>query len=421
MTKVKFIHTADLHLDTPFKGLTNWNSELAKRLKNATLGSLKKIVDLGIQENVDFLVISGDIFDSENQSLAAQLNFVEEMQRLTEKRIPAYFICGNHDPLSSWLEDLQMPENVFRFNASEVENQTFRKNGEPIADIHGISFANKTVSKNLASSYKVKDQPSPVKIALLHGTVGISGPHENFAPFKVEDIADKGFDYWALGHIHKRQVVWQKYPAVVYPGNPQGRDFGETGAKGCYMVEIDQNKTLDISFVPVQQIRFEELEIDLTGEDTINVLPGKIQEAVTGLNDYEENTSYIIRISLTGRTPLHSRFNRPGEMEQVLDFLNEGQLDQTHFTWIDSIEVNTKPVIDIDKIRERSDFPGEILNAIEQYESDSQKLKEWIESVDKEFSGQAKREIDGLSEEDHRQIIEKAKWMLLDKLRKEQE
>jgi DNA repair exonuclease SbcCD nuclease subunit len=421
MTKVKFIHTADLHLDTPFKGLTNWNSELAKRLKNATLGSLKKIVDLGIQKNVDFLVISGDIFDSENQSLAAQLNFVEEIQRLAEKGIPAYFICGNHDPLSSWLEDLQMPENVFRFNASEVENMTFRKNGEPVADIHGISFGDKTVSKNLARSYKVNDQPSPVNIALLHGTVGTPGPHENYAPFKVEDIAGKGFDYWALGHIHKRQVVRQKHPAVIYPGNPQGRDFGEKGAKGCYMVEIDQNKTPVISFVPVQQIRFEELEIDLTGEDTINVLPGKIQESITGLNDYEQNTSYIIRISLTGSTPLHSRFNNPGEMEQVLEFLNEGQLKQTHFTWIDSIEVNTRPVIDIDEIRKSSDFPGEILNAIEQYESDPQKIKDWIESVDKEFTGQAKREIEGLSEDDHRQIIEKAKWMLLDKLRKEQE
>ena len=153
MTKVKFIHTADLHLDTPFKGLSNWNSDLASKLKDATFKSFRKIIDLCLNEKVDFLIISGDIFDSENKSLAAQLKFVSELKRLSENGIYTYFICGNHDPLSSWLEDLQLPENVFRFNSSKVGNITHRKDNNPVADIYGISYQNKVVNKNLANKY----------------------------------------------------------------------------------------------------------------------------------------------------------------------------------------------------------------------------------------------------------------------------
>jgi DNA repair exonuclease SbcCD nuclease subunit len=419
MAGIKFIHTADLHLDTPFRGLSHWNRELAERLKDATFQSFRKIVDLCLQEKVDFLVISGDIFDSENQSLAAQLKFVSELNRLSEKGIPVYFICGNHDPLSSWLDDLDMPDNTSRFNATKVESKTYSKNNRATADLYGISFRNKTVNKNLARTYQLKDQPAPLNIAILHGTVGTPGPHENYAPFRIDDITDKGFDYWALGHIHKKQVIRQEPPAVVYPGNPQGRDFGETGARGCYSVELNENKKPDISFIPTQLIRFEELEIDLTGEDSVNSLPEKIRETITNLADYQENTSYIVRINLRGRTPLHSRLIKAEGPEELLEFLNDGQLSQTHFTWIDSININTQPDIEIEQIREGSDFPAEILSAVEHYESNPDKLEDLIDKADKDFAGQAKREIDDLSEEEKTDVIEKAKWMLLDQLKKE--
>ena len=145
MTKVKFIHTADLHLDTPFKGLANWNSDLASKLKDATFKSYKNIIDICLQERADFLVISGDIFDSEYKSLAAQIKFVNELKVLSDRGIPTYFICGNHDPLSSWLENLEMPEKVFRFNSSEVDCMTYQKNNIPAADIYGISFQYKVI------------------------------------------------------------------------------------------------------------------------------------------------------------------------------------------------------------------------------------------------------------------------------------
>jgi len=421
MTKVKFIHTADLHLDTPFKGLSNWNGDLASKLKDATFKSFRNTVDLCLKENVDFLLISGDVFDDQNKSLAAQIKFVEELKRLSDNAIPVYFICGNHDPLSSWLATLQLPENVFRFGSAKVEKYSYSKGNAPTADIYGVSFQNKSVKENLTVKYKLTGKPAPVSIAVLHGTVGAAGPHENYAPFKVADVMDRQYDYWALGHIHKRQIIHESNPAIVYPGNPQGRDFGETGAKGCYLVEIKEGNTPQCEFIPTQVIRFEEVAINLTGEDRIDRLPDIIEEAKSAIDDYDENTSYILRITLKGRTALHAQLNKKGEIEQLLEHFNDGQLSQTNFTWIDRFDLKTQPDIDIEQVAKGTDFSAEILKAINENEDNSEKLQKLIEDIDMELtSPQAKRELNVLSESEQKEALEKAKWLLLDQLIKAQ-
>jgi DNA repair protein SbcD/Mre11 len=297
---IRFIHTGDLHLDTPFKGLSNVNQELAGRLKDATFRSFQRIIDICIEESVDFLLITGDIFDSEIQSLSAQLRFEKELRRLSNHNIPAYFICGNHDPLSSWLEELVLPPNVHRFGAKEVEFVTYEREGKPIADIYGISYGTRNESRSLADGYVKKENPALFSIALLHGTIGSAGPHENYVPFRLEDVKSKGFDYWALGHIHKHHVVHAAYPGIVYPGNPQGRDFGETGPRGCYRVILSENQAPDVEFVPTQFIRFEEVDVDLSGLDNIGELSGLIHSAVEEITGSGYDTSCIIRLTLKG-------------------------------------------------------------------------------------------------------------------------
>ncbi|MFO8129689.1 MAG: metallophosphoesterase [Bacteroidales bacterium] len=422
MTKIKFVHTADLHLDTPFKGLSDWNGDLASRLRDATFHGFKKIIDLCLQEKVDFLIISGDVFDGENKSLAAQLKFVDELKRLSGKQIPVYFSCGNHDPLSSWMDSLQMPENVFRFGSDRVERYIYRKGDEPVAGIYGISYANKEVHKNLAREYPLaQEDASLVSIAVLHGTLGSPGPHANYAPFVFDDIAGKGFDYWALGHIHKHSIVRTKDPAVAYPGNPQGRDFGETGSRGCYLVEIEKHKTPEIRFVPVQEIRFDEITVDLTGKDEINSLPDRIEDAIQALDGLQETASCILRVDFVGRTRLHGDLNRPREIELLREHFNEAQLSRKHFTWIDRIEVKTKPAFDIEQIEKGSGFIAEVLRSFAKSENDPEKLDGLITNAVDDFSSHAvKREIE-LLEDEQREILEKAKWMLLDKLINEPE
>ncbi len=420
MKKIRFIHTADLHLDTPFKGLASWNMNLAGRLKDATFKSFGKIIDSCLDEDVDFLVISGDIFESDNKSLAAQLKFMSELKRLSDKGISAYFVCGNHDPINSWLETMGFPENVYRFGSHAVVNYTYYKDNKPAAEICGISFREKVVKDNLAIKYRLKDNPAPVSIAVLHGTTGIPGPHENYAPFRVKDVLKTGFDYWALGHIHKRQIINESGPVMVYPGNPQGRDFGETGAKGCYLVEIDEDGQVNLEFIPVQIIRFEEIEIDLADEDKIDRIWDKIEKNRNSIEDYDENVSYILRVNLIGRTALHAHLNKPGELEKLQEYFNEGQLNQINFTWIDRFEINTMPLVDTEQIKKGNDFAAELLKAFSEYELDLKGLEELISSINEEFLGyRISKEIEVLTEYQRKEVFEKAKWKLLDQLIRE--
>jgi len=421
MPKVRFIHTADLHLDTPFKGLSRWNSDLAKKLKDATFKSFKNIIDLCSDRRVDFLIISGDIFDSENKSLTAQLRFVTELKSLSGKGIPVYFTCGNHDHLKSWLDSVDLPENVHRFDSSGVQFQTFKKGDAAIADIHGISFNEKAVSRNLAAEFRLAPDPAPISIAVLHGTIGNPGPHENYAPFSREDVTGKGFDYWALGHIHKKRVISASNPAIFYPGNPQGRDFGEQGEKGCYLVEISESHDPVVEFIPSQVIRFENLEIDMSAVGKIESLQDKINEALEKVENYNEYVNYILRINLTGRTGLHKSINVKAEIDDLVEFLNGGQLNKQYFRWIDQVYVNTRPDIDIEKIKNGTGFSAEILKNFDTYLEDDNKLTELINNADEDFvNAQARKEAGDFTENTKKAILEKARMILLDKLTNEE-
>jgi exonuclease SbcD len=416
MTKLRFIHTADLHLDSPFRGLSSWNTDLAARLKDAAFKSFSRIIDICIEQQADFLIIAGDIFESDNKSLTAQLKFVAELKRLSDKGISSYFVCGNHDPVKSWLDIIQLPENAYRFDSSEVEHHTYKKDNKPVADIYGISFGGKAVKENLALRYRLKDNSGRFSVAVLHGTVGAAGPHENYAPFRISDVKSRGFDYWALGHIHKRMVINERDPVILYPGNPQGRDFGETGSKGCTLVEVDRNNRITTRFIPVQLIRFEEIEISLGEEDRTDSLADKIQKARLNIEDNDDNVSCMLRINITGRTPLHSYLNKPGETEQLIGMFNEGQLEHGVFTWIDQLKVNTSPLIDINSVAKGNDFTAEIIKIFKKYETDSRGLADIFKLANDEISYSILKEVNELSIQEQREILEKAKWMLLDQI-----
>jgi DNA repair protein SbcD/Mre11 len=424
MRPIKFIHTSDLHLDTPFKGLSAWNQRLAARLKDASFRSFNRIIDLCIREKVDFLIVAGDIFDGENRSLAAQLKFVAALKRLSDQGIPSYLVCGNHDPLDSWLDSLNLPSLVHRFGGTDVESLSYEKEGEKAADLYGISFWHKEVGENLAVRYQRKPDPAPVSIAVMHGTVGTPGPHHSYAPFRVEDIRGMGFDYWALGHIHKHTVVQDAHPAIIYPGNPQGRDFGETGPKGCCLVEIVPGQIPVTKFIPSQYIRFEVLQVDLSGINDLEGLSGIVEETIgelragkRGPGEHESDQGFVVRLVLQGRTPLHAQLGKAGEIYQLLEHFNEDQLSRTPFIWIDRIELNTQPDVDLEQIRSSNDFTAGILHAFDAIKKDTGLLSDMLDAIESEFASiEAKRELEEFSTKDRQEILEKATWMLMDQL-----
>ncbi len=416
LKQLKFVHTADLHLDTPFKGLSQWNPELAERLKDSTYRALVNITDLCIKEKVDFLLVAGDIFDSESAGLAAQIRFINELQRLTAQRIPVYFICGNHDHLGAWDNSFSIPDGAYRFGSSGVERVTHYIEGEPVADIYGISYKSAHINQNLVPFYRKGENPAPVSIAMLHGMADIIGHDEKYAPFALRELLENPFDYWALGHVHKRRVL-NDDPPVVYPGNPQGRDFGETGEKGCYLVEILPGNRTILEFVPVHHVRFEEIEVDLTGVDDFSRLNTFIDNALDNALGENEADRFVLRIRLTGRTSLHRVLNRQGEVEQIAGDLNSRYYDGTGFPVVDSIELLTRPPVDTGLLAGRKDFVGGLIRSIGRIENDERLLRQMLESLLKELpAARIFRETGEPDPDQMHRIIQKAKWLLLDRL-----
>lgn len=420
MNRIKFVHTADIHLDTPFKGLSNLNNELAEKLRKSILQSFKNIIDLCIREKADFLLIAGDIFESHQRSLSAQLQFIAEINRLNEYNIPAYMACGNHDPMNSWLNELKLPPNLHRFSADQPESVIYPGSGTPVAEISGISFKEQKTTKNLAALFPPARQNIPFSIALMHGTTGLPGPHENYAPFRPRDIENKGYDYWALGHIHKPGVISSE-PYIVYPGNPQGRDFGETGMKGCYLVEMSQGKKTELQFIPVHTIRFEKHAIDITRLTALDQLPRVIEHPLLNEKQNSREVNSIARVQLHGRTPLHKALYKPGVAEELAEQINERYINSHPFLWIDKIDIKTSPPLDFEQLEKGNDFPAGILRKCSEYQNHPGRLQELVQKKKSELSSYAiNKELDEFTRQDMDEIIGQAKQFLIDQLFKEE-
>ena len=238
----RFLHAADLHLDSPFTGLAAAAPvEVAEMLRDATFGSWRRIVDLAIEQRVDFVLVAGDVFESANRTLLAQVRFRDGLVQLSDARIPSFVVTGNHDPLSGWEPSVAWPPLAYRFPAHEVTSVPVRRGGgeaEPeLARIHGISFHVRDVTENLALRFR-RDPGAPFSIGLLHANVGSNPAHAPYSPGSIDDLRAAGLDYWALGHIHKPAILSEGNPAIVYAGNSQGRDPIEADARGCMLVSV---------------------------------------------------------------------------------------------------------------------------------------------------------------------------------------
>lgn len=414
---VRFIHCSDLHLDTPFKGLTRRDPEHAARHNRATSESFARIIDLCIEKNADFLVIAGDIYDSANRSVSTQIGFARQLERLEEHGTEVFIAGGSHDPLSDWLSAAKLPSNAHRFGSDRVERVRLEKDGKAVADVYGISCRAENVTENLASLFSLWDDRAPINIAVLHRTAGEAAPRKNYAPFRIEEIETKGFDYWALGHIHKHSIVRDAFPAVVYPGNPQGRGFGETGPKGCVLVEIEAGRPPSIEFIPTQTIRFEEVTVDITGASDLETLSSLPVELPGRVLSHDPRASYVFRVRLEGRTPLDSALRREGEIDKLVDRLNEGCAGRDYFSYIDSIELRTLPDIDLEALRAANDFPSTVLKVSEAISSEPSELRALFEEVESEFrSVAAREEVGTLDSARYREILEEGTTMLLSRL-----
>ncbi len=365
---IRFIHAADLHIDSPFKGITNLHPELAERLKDATYKAFENIIDLCIDKAVDFLLIAGDIYDSDSKSLGAQIKFKNGMERLSQHNIPAFIVHGNHDPLDKWSHALSFTDNVYIFKGKKVQGIPFKKNGVEIARIYGISFHTREIKESLVPKFNfTRDLTVPFTVGLIHANVDNNLSHDSYAPCSLGELLGVGLDYWALGHIHKHQVLRADNPAVVYSGNPQGRNPKEVSERGCYLVELNLEQPPLIQFVPVDLIRFKNDEINISECSTSEGLMSLIDKYKERLRSSSDGVSSITRISLTGISSLHSGLKTRSDLPDIVGDANEGELLRTPFVWIDQIRPQTAPIVDVQQRMMGGDFIASMLNLIEDY------------------------------------------------------
>lgn len=359
-----FIHSGDLHLDSPFVGLTaEAPTNVAAHLRESTILAWRSIVDLGLQEQVDFLVLAGDAFERANRTLRGQLVFRDGLARLAEAGIASFVVTGNHDPLDGWEPSVTWPSLAHRFPAHEVTAQPVLREGTEIARVYGISYHQRDISTNLARHFK-RDADAPYAIGLLHANVGGLEGAANYAPCTLSDLRASGMDYWALGHIHKHAVLSRKQPTAVYCGNPQGRDPQETDPRGCYLVRVDDAGRAHPDFRPVDVVRWQLLDVPIEELEAEEALVDAVTTAVDKARSAADR-SIVARVTLTGRGPMHASLTRSGLREDVRTMAEERLGTAEPFGWIESLRNMTRPAVDVEARRQAEDFVADLLRRLD--------------------------------------------------------
>lgn len=290
---IRILHTADVHLDSPLRSLALRDPELRDRVRTSSRTALTRIVDTALAEEVAALLIAGDLFDGAERSARTAAFLTLQLERLRERGIRVFYIKGNHDAENPLTGELSFPDNVHVFDGRGGKVQL----AEGVW-IHGVSFSNRHAPESLLPRF-----PAPVEgavnIALLHTSLTGAEGHDPYAPCTVGDLTAAGFDYWALGHVHRRQVH-SKAPWIVMPGTPQGRDIGEPGPKSATLLTID--KAIEIEEVPTSAVEFLHLRIDATDTDNDDALRDMLRRTLRDTARNLVSESAVIRLQLTGRT-----------------------------------------------------------------------------------------------------------------------
>jgi DNA repair exonuclease SbcCD nuclease subunit len=362
---LRFLHTGDLHLDRPLEGLSaEAPPDVLDILRSATTDAWRNVVRTAIDERVDFVLVAGDVFEIASPTLLGQTRFRDGLAQLADAGISSFVVHGNHDPLDgrSWAPSLAFPEAVHRFGTAAGEWVPVLRDGVEIARVHGRSYPRSAVTGNYAAEFRA-DPAGPFAIGLLHTNVGDRPGHANYAPCSVEDLRASGIGYWALGHIHQPGQVLVD-PPTYYCGIPQGRDPGELGARGCWLVDVDGAGRVATRFVATDVVRWHPLDLEITALADDEALRRACREAVAAAIDAADGRSLVIRLRLVGRGFLHAGLRRPGYIDDLRQLMNEERSSGAPTAWVESIRNATRGEIDLASRRDSPDFVGDFLRTV---------------------------------------------------------
>jgi len=367
----RFLHTADIHLDSPLKGLSGHEGSLTERIRGATREAFDQLVGRAIEEQVDFLIIAGDLYDGDWRDYKTGLFFVNQMGRLNKAGIPVFLLYGNHDAESQNTRRLVLPENVKVFGSRKPE--TFKLDELNVV-IHGQSFRQRDISENLALTY-----PDPgageFNIGVLHTGLGGMGGHENYAPCDLSDLVNKGYDYWALGHVHQAQVLHER-PHIVFPGNLQGRHVRETGSKGACLVSVEDGEINDLTTLHSDVVRWSVVPVELEDVASVGEAFDRIRDALeNAVTNFGEGRLLVCRVQLHGHTEFHEQLLATGD--HVLAEARSSALGLGEdIAWVEKVVIETEPLIDLQIRADREDAIGDLQRMLREAGADANLIEQ---------------------------------------------
>lgn len=341
----KFIHSADIHLDSALRGLDRYEGAPVEQIRGATRRALENLVRLAVDEAVQFVVIAGDVYDGDWTDFNTGLFFVRQMSRLKDAGIPVVLIRGNHDAQNKMTRSLKLPDNVRMLSTVRPETVTGAELGGGLADLdvafHGQGFQSAKVEENVAKQYPAK-VGGCFNIGVLHTSLDMEagGPHARYAPCSPGDLQAKGYDYWALGHIHGRRIV-RDDPPLVFPGNIQGRHIREPGEKGAMLVRVADRGEPSLEFRSLDVFRWHELPVDATAAADSDEVLSRIGAAMENQSRATE-LPQAVRVLVSGATAAHHRLVADYER-----FSNEVRNAAVQIAaerlWVEKVQLRTTP------------------------------------------------------------------------------
>jgi DNA repair exonuclease SbcCD nuclease subunit len=299
----RYLHTGDIHLDSPLKGLAGQEGAAAERIRTATRAAFDNLVTQAIEEGVDFVIIAGDLYDGDWRDYRTGLFFVRQMGRLAKAHIPVFLLYGNHDAESQITRRLALPNNVHVFSARKP--QTFQLETLGVA-LHGHSFRQRDITDNIVPAYPPRLEGF-FNIGVLHTSLGGMPGHTNYAPCTLDELINKGYNYWALAHVHQAVVLHEK-PHVVFCGNLQGRHIREAGSKSAFLVAVEDGQVDTLTPVHADVVRWIRLPIAVESCSAMGNVVDLIRKTIEDAVARESHGRLLAcRLELTGRTALHAQ------------------------------------------------------------------------------------------------------------------
>ena len=355
---MKFVHAADLHIDSPLRGLGAYDGAPVDRVRGATRRALANLVQLCLDERAAFLLLAGDVFDGEWKDFNTGLFFVKQLNRLRDAGTRVFLVRGNHDAMSEVTRALELPDHVHQFPDGRAETVVDERHG---VALHGLSFARREMRDSPVPLY-----PAPLtdalNIGVLHTSAGGHAQHATYAPCAVDELTRKGYDYWALGHVHAQEILSRAPSWVVFPGNTQGRHIRETGPKGCVVVTVEDGAVSEVRPAPLDVVRWQRVELLLGEEDGVDELFEQARTLLGRARDAADGRLVAARLVVGGATRAHAQLS--GDRQRIMAQLRAFCLDGLDELWLEKIELRTRPAVAVDELRASEGFVGELLRSI---------------------------------------------------------